>query len=110
MCACGPSAGEAEAGGSLNLNWTSLVECVRSGFIERVCLKKNVWREFEEDTNISLWPPDSIAHVCRYIHGHTHACACSTHREENTSRSTEMYLLELRTYKMFSKQDHYASE
>lgn len=40
MCACGPSDGEAEAGGFLNLNWTSLVECVRSGFIERVCLKK----------------------------------------------------------------------
>lgn len=56
--------------------------------------KKKSWREVEEDTKVSLWPPDSSAHVCRYTHEHTHAYARSTHGDKNTNRSTETYLLE----------------
>lgn len=63
------------------------------GFVSKK--KKKSWREVEGDTNVSLWPPDSSAHVCRDTHEHTHAYACSTHREEHTSRSTETYFLEL---------------
>lgn len=84
MCACGPSVGEAEAGGSLNLNWTSLVERVRSGFIERVCLKKKKAGERLKKTPRSASGLQIHLHTYVGIHMNTLMPTHAVHTETKT--------------------------
>lgn len=84
MCACGPSDGEAEAGGSLNLNWTSLVECVRSGFIEKVCLKEKKSGESLRKTPTSASDLQIQLHMYVYINLNTLMPMHAVHTEKKT--------------------------
>lgn len=74
-----------------DLAWPSLAEWVRSRFSKRFCLKQLAGESLNKAPNVSLWFPDASVHVCVRTAEHTHA---HTYREENASRSTQMYLLE----------------